>query len=140
MRSSTSGAPTGSSATAATALTELEEIAGYHLEQAVRLRLELGPADGARAPPGGAGGALLGASGRRAFGRDDLPAAVTCSTAALGCAVPTTEATGRAVLGSAPGERGQFARRRGDVPRRCGSGPPAGRPPDGARITIERQA
>ena len=54
---------------------ELEEILGYHLEQAHRYRSELGPLD----PDGHALGARaaqrLAAAGRRAFSRGDMPAA-----------------------------------------------------------------
>ena len=66
-------------------LTEIEEIVGYHLEQAVRLRLELGPADARTRRLAARAVERLGASGRRAFGRDDVPAAVNLleRTAAL---------------------------------------------------------
>jgi class 3 adenylate cyclase/tetratricopeptide (TPR) repeat protein len=52
---------------------ELEEILGHHLEQAYRLRAEVGPPDvelGRRAS------GPLGTAGRRAFARGDMPAAV----------------------------------------------------------------
>jgi class 3 adenylate cyclase/tetratricopeptide (TPR) repeat protein len=56
--------------------TEFEEIIGYHLEQAYRYREQLGPLDdGARVLASRAGD-LLGRAGRRAFARDDIPAAV----------------------------------------------------------------
>jgi class 3 adenylate cyclase/tetratricopeptide (TPR) repeat protein len=56
-------------------VTEREEIAGYHLEQAYRLRAELGPvAERERAIAARAAG-MLGAAGRRALVRSDLPAA-----------------------------------------------------------------
>jgi class 3 adenylate cyclase/tetratricopeptide (TPR) repeat protein len=53
-------------------LVELDEVLGYHLEQAQRYRLELGKAD-----PGVSerAGERLAAAGRRAFERGDLPAA-----------------------------------------------------------------
>jgi class 3 adenylate cyclase/tetratricopeptide (TPR) repeat protein len=55
---------------------EYEEILGYHLESAYRLRTELGPADErARGLALSAGGRLLEA-GRRARGRGDMGAAV----------------------------------------------------------------
>jgi len=53
-------------------LAEFEEILGYHLEQACRYREELGSADDALAARAGA---HLGAAGRRAFARGDMPAA-----------------------------------------------------------------
>jgi DNA-binding SARP family transcriptional activator len=55
---------------------ELEEILGYHLEQAFRYRAELGPVDeSGRALAVGAGHRLASA-GRRALARGDVPAAM----------------------------------------------------------------
>jgi predicted ATPase/class 3 adenylate cyclase len=57
-------------------LAELEEVVGYHLEQAYHYRTELGPV-GARERALGTGAARrLDSSGRRALGRSDLPAAI----------------------------------------------------------------
>lgn len=53
---------------------ELDEIAGYHLEQACRYRKELGPVDDARALAHAAA-ERLGRAGRRAYARGDAPAA-----------------------------------------------------------------
>ena len=53
-----------------------DELVGYHLEQAYRLREELGLVDGADKELAARAGALLGAAGRRAFSRDDMPAAL----------------------------------------------------------------
>jgi len=53
---------------------DLDEIVGYHLEQAFRYRQELGQADTAVAVRAGE---RLGRAGRRAVARGDLPAAVT---------------------------------------------------------------
>ncbi len=77
-------------------LTEIEEIVGYHLEQAVRLRLELGPADARTRRLAARAVERLGASGRRAFGRDDVPAAVSLLDRAHGIAMDDT--AGRAEL------------------------------------------
>jgi class 3 adenylate cyclase/tetratricopeptide (TPR) repeat protein len=55
--------------------TEFEEILGYHLEQAVRYRSELGPLDAAGRELAGRAATKLAAAGRRAFARGDLPAA-----------------------------------------------------------------
>ena len=58
-------------------LGEHEEVAGYHLEQALRCRLELEPAAQERHRDLAARGAdHLGAAGRAAFARDDMPAAI----------------------------------------------------------------
>jgi class 3 adenylate cyclase/tetratricopeptide (TPR) repeat protein len=59
---------------------DLDEIIGYHLEQASRFRQELGPADVSLATRAGE---RLGRAGRRAVGRGDLPAAVSLLTRAV---------------------------------------------------------
>jgi class 3 adenylate cyclase/tetratricopeptide (TPR) repeat protein len=55
--------------------TEFEEILGYHLEQAVRYRSELGPLDEQGLALGRRAATKLASAGRRAFGRGDTPAA-----------------------------------------------------------------
>ncbi len=57
-------------------LEELDEIAGYHLEQAYRYRTELGPADEQTRALGIAAAMHLEAAGRRALDHDDTSAAV----------------------------------------------------------------
>src|SRR5215208_5100446 len=54
-----------------------EEFRGHHLEQAYRARCELGPADDETRALGERAATLLASAGRRAFARDDLPAART---------------------------------------------------------------
>ena len=54
---------------------ELEEIIGYHLEQAVQCRVELGLLDSATYELALRSGTRLAAAGRRAFARGDVPAA-----------------------------------------------------------------
>jgi class 3 adenylate cyclase/tetratricopeptide (TPR) repeat protein len=54
---------------------EYEEILGYHLEQAHQYLSELGPLDDHGRALGARAAALLGAAGRRAFGRGDMGAA-----------------------------------------------------------------
>ena len=54
---------------------EFEEILGYHLEQAYRYRVELGPLDARSVAVGRRAADKLGSAGRRAFGRGDAPAA-----------------------------------------------------------------
>jgi class 3 adenylate cyclase/tetratricopeptide (TPR) repeat protein len=54
----------------------LEEIVGYHLEQAFRYREELAPIDEAARDLANRAGDLLASAGRRAFARSDMPAAV----------------------------------------------------------------
>jgi tetratricopeptide (TPR) repeat protein len=59
-----------------TDLEELDEIAGYHLEQAVRYRVELGPMDKTASSLAASGAQRLQAAGRRALDRGDTAAAV----------------------------------------------------------------
>lgn len=58
-----------------TGLGENEEILAYHLEQAYRCRVELVPSDGETRMLASEAGGLLATAGRRALGREDLPAA-----------------------------------------------------------------
>jgi len=60
----------------ASELVELDEILGYHLEQAYRYRAELGPLDEAGSELGRRAAERLAASGHRAGQRADIPAAV----------------------------------------------------------------
>jgi class 3 adenylate cyclase/tetratricopeptide (TPR) repeat protein len=62
---------------------KLEEIVGYHLEQAFRYREQLGPVDEQARRLAARAGELLGAAGRRAFARDDIPAAIKLLDRAL---------------------------------------------------------
>jgi len=55
---------------------DVDEIVGYHLEQAVRYRQQLGPLDAAGLELAQRAAEMLGVAGRRAFVRDDAPAAV----------------------------------------------------------------
>ncbi|HEX2157540.1 MAG TPA: AAA family ATPase, partial [Actinomycetes bacterium] len=61
--------------TAGPRLREVEEIVGWHLEQAWRYRVELGIVDERNQRLATAAARHLGAAGRRALGRGDLPAA-----------------------------------------------------------------
>ena len=55
---------------------ELDEIVGYHLEQAFRYREQLGPLDERARSLAERAAEILGAAGRRAYARDDMPAAI----------------------------------------------------------------
>jgi class 3 adenylate cyclase/tetratricopeptide (TPR) repeat protein len=55
---------------------DLDEIVGYHYEQAFRYREELGPLDERARTLADRSGELLGQAGERAFARHDMPAAV----------------------------------------------------------------
>lgn len=82
-------------------LPEVQEMVGYHLETAFRLRrgLAADPAD--LAALGRLAASHLGAAGRRAFGRDDIAAAANLFGRALACVGPDEP------------ERGELARLRG---------------------------
>jgi class 3 adenylate cyclase/tetratricopeptide (TPR) repeat protein len=75
---------------------EYEEIVGYHLEQAYRSLLELGPASERTLALGRRAASPLGSAGDRAYARGDMPAAVTLLSRAAALLPP--EATERAEL------------------------------------------
>ena len=56
--------------------TQVDELVGYHLEQAFRLREQLGTLGDHDHRLAQRAGELLGRAGRRAFARDDMPAAL----------------------------------------------------------------
>ena len=62
---------------------ELEEIVGYHLEQAFSYRTELHPIDAATRSLGQRGAEHFGIAGRRAFARSDAPAGVNLVSRAV---------------------------------------------------------
>jgi class 3 adenylate cyclase/tetratricopeptide (TPR) repeat protein len=91
---------------------ELDEIVGYHLEQAFRSREQLGLVDDRIRAVAERAGVRLGRAGRRAFVRRDLPAAVTLLTRASAL-LPAEHATRLAALpelGSALMRTGDFGR------------------------------
>ncbi|MBA3736424.1 MAG: AAA family ATPase [Actinobacteria bacterium] len=55
---------------------ELDEIVGYHYEQAFRYREQLGPVKEKERLLSGRAAEILGEAGRRAYARDDMPAAI----------------------------------------------------------------
>ena len=93
-------------------LVEIQEIVGFHFEQAHRYRREIGLVGEAYRDAAVRGGGHLGAAGRRALGRGDLPAAVGLLDRAA--ALLPEGSPGRAgilaALGSALTEQGEFAR------------------------------
>ncbi|HEX7254519.1 MAG TPA: adenylate/guanylate cyclase domain-containing protein [Gaiellaceae bacterium] len=87
----------------------VDEIVGYHLEQAFRYRQELGPVDATLATRAGE---RLGRAGRRAIGRGDVPAAVNLLTRAAAL-LPDSHDERREILpilGSALMRTGDFGR------------------------------
>ncbi len=69
---------------------EFDEIVGYHLEQASRLRAEIAPGDERADAVGRAAVSRLGVAGRRAFDRGDLRAAVSLLGRADALLTPTS--------------------------------------------------
>jgi class 3 adenylate cyclase/tetratricopeptide (TPR) repeat protein len=63
---------------------EFEEILGYHLEQAYRYRADLGKIDDEGRVVGERAAAKLGAAGRRAQARGDIPASINLLRRAVG--------------------------------------------------------
>ena len=91
---------------------ELEEIVGYHLEQAVRFREQLGPLDADARRVAERAGELLGNAGHRAFARSDMPAAVNLLARAVAL-LPSdhpTRVSALPELGSALMRTGDFTR------------------------------
>jgi DNA-binding SARP family transcriptional activator len=75
-------------------LPELDEFAGYHLEQAYRLRVELGESDRHTGQLGKDAGRRLGAAGVRAWKRSDAPASITLLRRATSIEALETASTG----------------------------------------------
>src|SRR5439155_13160656 len=71
-------------ATSGARVTELEEILGYHFEQACALLGELGPVDGRAASLGARAAERLASAGRRALARGDSHAAASLLSRAAG--------------------------------------------------------
>src|SRR5262249_14184496 len=71
---------------------DVDEIVGYHLEQAVRYRQQLGPLDEDSVELAQRAAEILGAAGQRAFARDDAPAAVNLLDRALALATDDSPA------------------------------------------------
>ena len=67
---------------------EFDEIVGYHLEQAVRYRAELGHHDHATRALSRRAAELLGSAGRRAFARSDAPAGLKLISRAVALLSP----------------------------------------------------
>jgi len=100
----------GSGATGDRAV-EVEELLGYHLEQAHRYRADLGPLDDHGRDLGRRAADRLGAAGRRALGRGDMPAAANLLRRAAGALPDDHGAAARLLVhvGQAEMENGRFA-------------------------------
>jgi class 3 adenylate cyclase/tetratricopeptide (TPR) repeat protein len=117
---------------------ELDELVGYHLEQAFRYRQELGPADPDLATTAGE---RLARAGRRAVRRGDLPGAVSLLTRAAAL-LPDPHAERREllpVLGSALMRTGDFSRADGALTEALEAAQAAGDTPLELRTLIERE-
>jgi class 3 adenylate cyclase/tetratricopeptide (TPR) repeat protein len=91
---------------------ELDELLGYHLEQAFRARRELGRTDEQTRALGAQAAALLAGAGRRALVRSDIPAALNLleRAVALGGATEQTAPALLLDLGTALRQAGELAR------------------------------
>ncbi|MDP9302249.1 MAG: AAA family ATPase [Actinomycetota bacterium] len=77
---------------------EYEEIVGYHLEQAHRYVIELGPAGDRSRTVGEKASSLLAKSGRAALDRSDVPAALNLLSRALALVSPDAPARPRLLV------------------------------------------
>ena len=110
-------------------LVELDEVAGYHLEQAARYRQELGSPDDALARHASD---RLAAAGTRAHGRSDIPAAVNLFRRALQLLAPDDPAVAlRLELGNALRQTGA----RISLRSRCSRAPRSQPPPETTQRT-----
>jgi tetratricopeptide (TPR) repeat protein len=128
-------------ATAGDRALELEEIVGYHLEQAFRFHEQLGSfGDDARRTAERAG-ELLGNAGHRAFARGDMPAAV--NLLARGVALLPSDHPVRVAalpeLGSALMRTGDFTRAEAALTEALASAAAAGDKQLELRTLIERE-
>ena len=91
---------------------EHDEIVGYHLEQCFRYRTELAPTDESARSLAAEAGGLLAAAGRRALGREDVPAAASLFERALALLPDDNRARGALLteLGSAAIRAGEWER------------------------------
>jgi class 3 adenylate cyclase/tetratricopeptide (TPR) repeat protein len=120
---------------------EHDEIRGYHLEQAYRCRTELVPGgEPARSLAAEAGG-LLAAAGRRALGREDIPAAVGLFERALALLPDEDRGHGALLteLGSAAIRAGEWERARTLLEQAIAAAAQAGDRRSELRATIELQ-
>jgi DNA-binding SARP family transcriptional activator len=92
--------------------TGVEEILGYHLEQAYRYRNELGPLDDEAVALGGRASTRLASAGRRALARSDFPAAANLLDRAAGVLEERNAERARLLVsaGEAYLEIGQFTK------------------------------
>ena len=91
---------------------EYEEIVGYHLEQSVRFRRELGHGPDEWSATAARAGTMLASAGRRAFARGDYPASIKLLERARALAVPGSRGLVETCLAleEASGYAGEFAR------------------------------
>ncbi len=115
-----------------TGLIELDEVLGYHLEQAYRYRTELGEVDRGVSERAGE---RLAAAGRRAFERGDVPAAISLLGRAVNLLLSDRPLRRQLLvdLGYAQIDAGQIEQARAafdealDAARRAGDGPAGAR-------------
>jgi class 3 adenylate cyclase/tetratricopeptide (TPR) repeat protein len=120
---------------------EHDEILGYHLEQAYRCRTELVPADEPARALAAEAGVLLSAAGRRALGREDVPAAVGLFERALAL-LPQDDRSRAALtaeLGSAAIRAGEWERARDQLEEAIAAARHGGDRRSELRATIDLQ-
>jgi class 3 adenylate cyclase/tetratricopeptide (TPR) repeat protein len=121
-------------------LSEIEEIVGYHLEQAFRCRSELGRQDEATAALARYAGKRLAAAGRRALARADIPAAVNLLKRASNLLSGRSDEEGSVLLalGAALREQGDPLSAESALTKAAAVAEAAGDEGLGLRVLIER--
>ena len=121
-------------------IVELEEILAYHLEQAFRLREELGSVDDEIRALGERAGRLLAGAGGRAYLRADMPAATNLLARAAEL-LPSDDAERLRLLidlGAVLGARGEFERADTVLTEAASRAAATGRRPTQAHAELER--
>jgi class 3 adenylate cyclase/tetratricopeptide (TPR) repeat protein len=121
---------------------ELDEIVGYHLEQAFRARADLGRMDGRAHELAAHASTLLARAGRRALQRGDMPAARTLLE--RGAALLERDAPSRpevlTELGAALAETGSQGKAQDVLAEAIALAEAAGNEPLAARARVERSS
>jgi class 3 adenylate cyclase/tetratricopeptide (TPR) repeat protein len=121
---------------------EVEEIIGYHLERAYRLRTELGQHDERTQRLAARAGRLLGATGARALVREDIPAAITLLERAATLLPDDPEQLSTVLLdqGAALRESGDLSRAASVLDAAIDAAAAAGHPHLRSRALVERSS
>jgi len=123
-------------------LREIEEIVAHHLEQAHRLRAELGQQDERTRRLAARAGALLASAGSRALAREDIPAAITLLERGAALLASDAEPLSSVLLDLATAlrERGDLVRADAVLADAIEAADATGRPHLRSRALVERSS